>query len=666
MVFFLSLCYTLSYVITERSVMDRKVYILRRIYENEHAPAAGRESQRLTQRELSKAAGVSLGKTNKLIAECRQGGLMEDDPALGLRLTDAGLRYLSSFRVEKAVILAAGFGSRFVPLTYETPKGLLSVFGEPMIERQIRQLREAGITDISIMVGYLKEKFEYLTDLYGVRLIYNPEYAVRNTISTVFHASEEFLGHNAYILNSDNWIRDNIYHLYEPAAWYCAQHAEGSCSEWVLETDAKGRISDTYPGGMDCDYMYGPAYFSREFSEDFIPVLRYYHDMPGTEQYYWEHVLMEMLEGRAKKRVTAYFGNIAGSEGWKDIEMYINLLPNDTVYEFENLEELRLFDPKYQNDSGSEAMQLVSRVLSVPESEIVRIKRLKAGMTNNSWLFSVKGKDYICRIPGEGTEKLINRKQEKAVYEAIAGLHISEKLVYLDEDTGYKISCYYEGSRNADAGNDTDMLYCMKKLRMLHESGAKVSHHFDIEERIAYYERLCIESSRHNPSAIAENDDSSQMAAIPFSDYPRIREEKDRLCAWLKGISRPLVLCHIDSVQDNFLFLPGADISDHERDLDKIKLIDWEYAGMCDPLMDIGMCAIYSYMNEQGAEKLMTAYFGRAPKPEERRLVYAYMALGGLLWALWGVYKENLGVQFTDYTLKMYRYFKDYSKKALG
>ena len=81
--------------------------------------------------------------------------------------------------------------------------------------------------------------------------------------------------------------------------------------------------------------------------------------------------------------------------------MYINLLPNDTVYEFENLEELRLFDPKYQNDSGSEAMQLVSRVLSVPESEIVRIKRLKAGMTNNSWLFSVKGKAFFLQISGK-------------------------------------------------------------------------------------------------------------------------------------------------------------------------------------------------------------------------------------------------------------------------
>lgn len=79
-----------------------------------------------------------------------------------------------------AVITAAGFGSRFVPLTFETPKGLLEVFGERMIERQIKQLHEAGITDITIIVGYLKEKFEYLIDKYQVKLLYNPEYATKN------------------------------------------------------------------------------------------------------------------------------------------------------------------------------------------------------------------------------------------------------------------------------------------------------------------------------------------------------------------------------------------------------------------------------------------------------------------------------------------------------
>ena len=72
--------------------------------------------------------------------------------------------------------MAAGFGSRFVPLTFEMPQGLLEVFGERMIERQIKQLHSVGITDITIVVGYLKEKFEYLIDKYGVRLLYNPEY----------------------------------------------------------------------------------------------------------------------------------------------------------------------------------------------------------------------------------------------------------------------------------------------------------------------------------------------------------------------------------------------------------------------------------------------------------------------------------------------------------
>ena len=167
--------------------MDRKVYILRKIYEN--ADSSGSSKGKLTQRDLAKEAGISLGKANKLIVQCRERGLLVDDARLGYVLTEQGLSYLAPYKVEKAVILAAGFGSRFVPLTYETPKGLLKVFGEPMIERQIKQLHEAGITDISIMVGYLKEKFEYLTDLYGVKLIYNPEYSTRNTISTVLSSS---------------------------------------------------------------------------------------------------------------------------------------------------------------------------------------------------------------------------------------------------------------------------------------------------------------------------------------------------------------------------------------------------------------------------------------------------------------------------------------------
>ncbi len=646
--------------------MDKKVYILRAIFENE----SKKHPSRLTQRELRESAGVSLGSTNKLLLECKDEGLLIPVKELGYQLTDEGLRYLEPYKVEKAVILAAGLGSRFVPLSFETPKGLLEVFGEPMMERQIKQLHEAGITDISIVVGYLKEKFDYLTDRYGVKLIYNPEYAVKNTIASVYAAAAEFEGHNTYILNSDNWLRDNIYHLYEGRAWYCAQHADGPTSEWVLKTDVKGRITDTYPGGKDCDYMYGPAYFSREFSDKFMPVLKLYHELPGTEGYFWEHVLMEMLNGNAKKRATAYFGKLTSAEHWKDIEMYISLMPPDTVYEFEDLEQLRSFDPRYENDSGSQAMQVVSHVFNVSESEIVKIKRLKAGMTNNSWLFSVHGEDYICRIPGEGTGKLVRRDEEKAVYEAIEPLSISEEIVYMDADTGYKISRFYKNSRNADPKDPVDLRYCMKKLRLLHTSGVRVEHTFDIGERIDWYEELCLESVGIDKKSVfaegsSEEDIRESLShAVPFSDYMEIRAMKMRLCEYLDSLRREKCLSHIDSVYDNFLFLKGADISETERDLALIRLIDWEYSAMCDPFIDLGMAAIYAYMNEEEARRLVAYYLEREPTPLEYNVVYSYMALGGLLWALWGIYKENLGVQFTDYTLKMYRYFKTYYKKV--
>lgn len=614
--------------------MNRQIVLLRDIYSNNN----------LTQRALCRSTGLALGTVNSLINEMTEDKLIVRDKS-GYKLTDKGLDALKPYKVDCALIMAAGFGSRFVPLSFEKPKGLLEVFGEPMVERQIRQLKEAGIDDIAIVVGYMKEKFEYLTDKFGLKLIYNPDYSRRNNIGSIEYAYDYLYGKNAYILSSDNWIRSNMYNSYEPCAWYSSKHAEGRTSEWTLVTDKKGRIKDTFPGGTDCDYMFGPAYFSREFGESFLPVLKKYCELPGTEDYYWEHVLMQMLNGEARKRINAYFGRVPELELCDNIEMYINRQPEDNVYEFENLEELRDFDPKYIDDSGSEAMQFVAGVFKVKESQIHNIRRLKAGMTNNSWLFSLNGKSYICRIPGEGTDKLINRHNEAAVYRAVEPLKLTENVDAFTEDNGYKISEYYDDSRNADFNNDTDLKYCMLKLRSLHNSGIRVEHDFDIRSMILFYEKLCGE--------------------VSFHDYEDIKPRRDELLRWVDEHHMPKVLAHIDPVQDNFLLLKGADISEDERDLKLIKLIDWEYSGMCDPLMDLGMCAIYSYMDERRTEQLMQYYFGREPKPQERQLVYAYMALGGLLWSLWGLYKETLGVQFSDYTIKMYRYFKDYSDKVL-
>lgn len=596
--------------------MDRYGLLCRNIYEN----------NAITQRELAASMKLSLGTCNHLIKECQTEGLISFNTESGVySLLKKGGELLEQYRVDSAVILAAGFGSRFVPLTFETPKGLLEVYGERMIERQIRQLHEAGITDITIVVGYLKEKFEYLIDKYQVRLLYNPEYHIKNTLATVYCARAYFKGKNVYLLSSDNWMKKNMYHTYECGAWYSSVYMEGNTSEWCLDFNKKGLITKVQIGGANSWVMYGPAYFSKEFSDAFFPVLEKYYQTPGTEQMYWEQVYADLCNG------------IAGDHQ-RVPKMYVNQQPDNQVYEFENLEELRMFDHKYQNHSDSEAMELISEVFHIPESEIREIRCLKTGMTNKSFLFKIKEKHYICRIPGPGTEQLINRKQEKAVYDAVQGLGITEHVVYMNGETGYKISQYYEGSRVGDPRNWDDVTRCMELLHRLHGSFIRVSHRFDVRERIDFYETLC-----------------SGYEQKLFEDYAEVRLHMNDLLNRLDHLDRPQVLSHIDSVCDNFLFLTDGNV----------RLIDWEYAGMCDPMIDVSMCAIYSYYNENEASSLLHIYLGREAAPEEKFVYDAYIALGGFLWCLWAVYKSSIGEEFGEYTILMYRYAKEYYKRIM-
>ena len=600
--------------------MDRFGLLCRSIYEN----------KKITQRELAAEMNLSLGTCNRLIKEAQEEKLISFDADAGeYSLLYKGNELLQRYRVDSAVILAAGFGSRFVPLTFETPKGLLEVFGERMIERQIAQLHEVGVTDITIVVGYLKEKFEYLIDKWGVKLLYNPEYHNKNTLTTVYRARDCFKGKNTYLLSSDNWIRNNMYHTYECGAWYSSVYMEGNTSEWCLDFNKKGLITDVKVGGMDSWVMYGPVFFSKEFTEEFFPILEEYYHTPGTEQMYWEQVYVDLLNGDAKLR-------LPNRKELPMPEMYINKQPEEQVYEFENLEELRVFDTRYQNHSDNVAMELVSDVLHIPESAITDLRCLKSGMTNKSFLFKAKDRSYICRIPGPGTDHLINRKQEKEVYDAVKALGITEHVIYMNGTTGYKISEYYEGARNGDPRNWDDVAKCMDLVKKLHSSFIRVGHSFDIRERIEFYENLCEGYERRL-----------------FEDYGDVRRNMISLMNRLDQMKRPKVLSHIDSVCDNFLFLPDGNI----------KLIDWEYAGMCDPLIDVSMCAIYSYYNEEEVEKLIRVYLGQEPSEAELLVYYSYIALGGFLWCLWAVYKSSLGEEFGDYTLVMYRYAKKYIKK---
>lgn len=272
----------------------------------------------------------------------------------------------------------------------------------------------------------------------------------------------------------------------------------------------------------------------------------------------------------------------------------------------------------------------ICNIFQVKRDDITNIHLVKKGMTNRSFYFQCNGKKYIMRIPGEGTDKLINRKEEAAVYHAIAGKCLSDNVLYINPENGYKITEFYRDARVCDADNEADVKQCMEKLKEFHDLNLHVEHEFNLFEQINFYESLW--------------DGKSSV----YSDY---RKNKIfSLKSYIDAHKAEYCLTHIDAVPDNFLILSDG----------SIKLIDWEYAAMQDPHVDIAMFAIYAFYSKSQVDKLIDIYFNDHCTNETRIKIYCYIAVCGLLWSNWCEYKEKLGVAFGEYAFRQYEYAKNF------
>ena len=167
-----------------------------------------------TQRDVAKCLSVSLGLANKLVSGLKTEGYLEDN----LCITQKGKEFLDFAKPKNAIILAAGYGLRMVPINQNKPKALLTVDGVPLIERQIEQLNAVGITDITVVVGYMKETFEYLIDKYGVQLVYNKDYACKNNLYSISCVLSKIS--NTYIVPCDMYCAKNPFNKNEYYTWY--------------------------------------------------------------------------------------------------------------------------------------------------------------------------------------------------------------------------------------------------------------------------------------------------------------------------------------------------------------------------------------------------------------------------------------------------------------
>jgi CTP:phosphocholine cytidylyltransferase-like protein/thiamine kinase-like enzyme len=558
------------------------------------------------QRQVSERCGHSLGIVNRCVRSLTQAGYLDGQ----MQPTEKAVQLSQALSPRRAVILAAGFGLRMIPVNREIPKGLLIVQGTPLVERLIGQLQAVGIYEIYLVVGFMKEQYEYLIDKYGVKLLVNAHYATKNNLHSLQCAAAHL--ENAYILPCDLWFARNPFRRHELYAWYMVSDQTSEDSTVHL---TRKRDLTVLPSHTQGDAMVGVTYLCGTAPAALAQRLNQLCQDPRQDNAFWEEALYTsgktlLLPGR--------------------------VFPAAEVTEINTYEQLRSLD-RDSNHLKSDAMVLLTQILNVPAQDIQDITVLKKGMTNRSFLFTCHGKKYIMRIPGEGTNHLVNRQQEAAVYQAIAQKGICDHVLYINPENGYKIVEFLENARACDASCPADVQRCMAFLRSFHEKGLTVEHTFDIFQQIDYYESL-------------------RGGASVYRDYGETKALVWSLKPFLEQQAAPYTLTHIDAIADNFLFVPTPDGTE------ALYLIDWEYAGMQDAHVDIAMFAIYGLYDREQLDKLIAWYFPEGCSPETVWKIYGYVACCGLLWSNWCEYKRSLGTDFGAYSLAQYRYAKDYGR----
>lgn len=274
----------------------------------EHCP------EKPSQREIAEKTGISLGSVNRTMASLNEAGFVED-----YALTEAGYAALEPYRVKRAVFIAAGFGSRLVPITLNTPKPLVRVNGTRMIDTLLDAVIAAGIQEIYIVRGYLGEQFDQLLYKYpGIKFIDNPLYNEANNISSALLARH--LLQNAYVLEADLFLYNpELITKYQYTSNYLGVPVDVT-DDWCFET--KNRvITKVNVGGTNCHHMYGISYWTAADGAKLYDDIQKVYEMPGGKERYWDQVSLVYCQNNYQVEVReCSFEDIIEIDSFSDLK----------------------------------------------------------------------------------------------------------------------------------------------------------------------------------------------------------------------------------------------------------------------------------------------------------------------------------------------------------
>ena len=546
------------------------------------------------------------------------------------KVTELGLNEIASYKVDNAIILAAGGEDINAKSVYSMPKGLFVKNGETLIERQIRQLKEVGINDITVVIAYKQELYFFLQDKWGVNLEINPDLK-RNNIYSLFIA-KKFLK-NTYILNCDNYFETNPFSAYEYNSYHATVHKDNAQNELLVEKGKSGRITKVFSGAASGECLYGHAYLDKEVSSQLVKYMETEIEDFRFNKLFWEEFCARHFD---------------------DIEIFARQYTNDFVFEFDSIQEIQNVEGLFLDTVSERINSKICEVFNCKKEDIKNIKILQKGLTNILFTFDVEGKTYIFRYPGDSSQFFIYRENECIAQKIAAKAHADDTYIYIDE-TGIKISLFRKNCLDIHGKYyfDMDLMKRIaRKIRAFHDEGRK----YDNLEQYNYdpvyqCERLFREASKvkGNLFEIFEKEWEQVRLLQKYADNDN------------SGIKK--TMCHNDINIDNVLCT--------ENSLD---IIDWEFAGYNDPGYDFGrvIAGLDYEADDERVDIILEAYFGRKPTIKEKMHFIAYSALHNWYYVGWALYKESINEssrdwmlfffkqtkKLIDYCLKYYQFYK--------
>lgn len=277
--------------------------------------------KKLSQRELARETGFSVGTVNTTVAHLSEQGLLQDGC-----ITAAGIDALEPYRVKRAIILAAGFGERLVPITLNTPKPLVRVKGERIIDSILDAVVAAGIEEIYLVRGYLSEQFDQLLYKYpNIKFVENPAYNEANNISSAMCV--RYLLGNSYVCEGDILLHNpKIIQKYQYQSNYCGIKVDRT-DDWCL-FENKGRITGVAVGGENCHQMMGISYWTEDDGKRLGDCIKKVYEMPGGKERYWDQVALQYFVDDFNIAIRE-----CSAENFIEIDTFNELKAIDSVYD---------------------------------------------------------------------------------------------------------------------------------------------------------------------------------------------------------------------------------------------------------------------------------------------------------------------------------------------